>query len=53
MLFTHTRRHSLIPLLAYVDDIVTASNDIPAVTDLKVFLNNNFKLKDLRNLNTF
>lgn len=32
-------------LLVYVDGLVIASNDLVAVTDSKVFLNNNFKSK--------
>ena len=37
----------------YVDDILIASNDIHAVKELKVFLDQEFKLKDLGNLKFF
>ena len=37
----------------YVDDILIASNDVHAVEELKVFLDQEFKLKDLGNLKFF
>ena len=37
----------------YVDDILIASNDIHAVEELKMFMNQEFKLKDLGNLKFF
>ena len=40
-------------LLVYVDDIFIASNDVKAVEDLKLFLDQNFKLKDLGSLKYF
>jgi hypothetical protein len=38
-LFTHTQGASFIALLVYVDDIILASNDPAAISDLTVFLN--------------
>ena len=52
-LFTKKFNHSFIALLVYVDDILIASNDIQAVEELKVFLDQEFKLKDLGNLKLF
>ena len=37
----------------YVDDILLACNDIHAIEELKVFLDQEFKLKDLGNLKFF
>ena len=37
----------------YVDDILIASNDVHAVEEHKVFLDQEFKLKDLGNLKFF
>ena len=37
----------------YVDDIFIASNDVHVVEELKVFLDQEFKLKDLGNLKFF
>ena len=36
-----------------MDDILIASNDVHAVKELKVFLDQEFKLKDLGNLKFF
>jgi hypothetical protein len=52
-LFTKSNGSSFIALLVYVDDIVLASNDKQAIDDLIVFLNNQFKLKDLGPLKFF
>jgi len=52
-LFVRHRNSSFLALLVYVDDIVIASNDQAAVDDLKFFLANRFKLKDLGNLKYF
>lgn len=51
--FSLTRGPSFIGFLFYVDDIVIASFDLPVVSDLKVFLNNNFNLKDVVNMKYF
>ena len=40
-------------ILVYIDDIPIASNDPQSVADLKVLLNNQFKLKDLASLKYF
>lgn len=42
-----------IALLVYVDDIVIASNSNDAISKLTEYLNNQFKLKDLRKLKFF
>jgi hypothetical protein len=52
-LFTRTQGSSFIALLVYVDDIVIASNDSVAVSQLIVVLNDKFKLKDLGPLKFF
>jgi len=52
-LFTKTIGSSFIALLVYVDDIVLASNDSKVIDELIVFLNTQFKLKDLGSLNFF
>jgi hypothetical protein len=52
-LFIKSKGSSFIALLVYVDDIVLASNDKQAIADLIVFLNNQFKLKDLGPLKIF
>ena len=52
-LFTKKFNQSFIALLVYVDDILIASNDVHVVEELKVFLDQEFKLKDLGNLKFF
>lgn len=52
-LFTQLLGSSYIALLVYVDDVVIASNDSIAVSNLIQFLNNKFKLKDLGSLKFF
>jgi hypothetical protein len=52
-LFTKVQGKVFIALLVYVDDIVLASNDVDSVTQLIVFLNSKFKLKDLGTLKFF
>jgi hypothetical protein len=49
-LFTRVQGKIFIALLVYVDDIVLASNDVDAITQLIQFLNNQFKLNDLGDL---
>ena len=46
-LFTKKSHNSFLALLVYVDDILIANNDVKAMEDLKVFLDQKFKLKDL------
>jgi hypothetical protein len=52
-LFTKSTCTSFMTLLVYVDDIVLASNDRQTITNLIVFLNTQFKLKDLGSLRFF
>jgi hypothetical protein len=52
-LFTRIQGSSFIALLVYVDDIILASNDPAAISDLTVFLDQKFKLKDLGSLKYF
>jgi len=52
-LFTRSQGTIFIALLVYVDDIVLASNDADAITQLISFLNTQFKLKDLGDLKFF
>ncbi len=52
-LFTRSKGSSFIALLVYVDDILIASNDPKAITQLKDCLDTQFKLKDLGNLKFF
>uniref|UniRef100_A0A2N9HYD2 Integrase catalytic domain-containing protein n=1 Tax=Fagus sylvatica TaxID=28930 RepID=A0A2N9HYD2_FAGSY len=46
-LFTKQQGSCFIALLVYVDDILIASNNAAAVTELKTYLDSQFKLKDL------
>jgi hypothetical protein len=52
-LFTRVHQSAFVALLVYVDDIVIASNDPIAISDLTVLLNSAFKLKDLGSLKFF
>jgi hypothetical protein len=52
-LVTKVQGKVFIALLIYVDDIVLASNDVDSITQLIVFLNTKFKLKDLGTLKFF
>ena len=45
--------NSFLALLVYVDDTIVASNDNQAVSNLKLFLNSRFKMKDLGPLKYF
>lgn len=40
-------------LLVYVDDVLIASDNVQAMADLKVLLDRQFKLKDLKDLEFF
>ena len=51
--FTRVMKGSIIILLVYVDDILIASNNVDAVNEFKLFLDNKFKLKDLGTLKYF
>ena len=52
-LFTKKTSTSFIALLVYVDDILLASDNKQAVDELKVLLDQQFKLKDLGDLKFF
>ena len=52
-MFTKKNSTSFIVLLVYVDDILIASNNKHAVDELKVLLDQQFKLKDLGDLKFF
>jgi len=44
---------SFITLLVYVDNIILAENSIHHMNEAKQFLNENFRIKDLGQLNFF
>ena len=52
-LFYKKTSTSTIYVDVYVDDIVLTRTDVDAIADLKVYLNNKFKIKDLGLLNYF
>jgi hypothetical protein len=52
-LFIKQDNHSFTTLLVYVDDIIVTSDSSAVVEDIKVFLNNKFKIKDLGQLRYF
>ena len=52
-MFTKKSHKSFLALLVYDDDILIASNDVKVVEDLKVFLDQKFKLKDFGSLKYF
>ncbi|KAL4324423.1 hypothetical protein GQ457_11G022250 [Hibiscus cannabinus] len=52
-LFIKGQGDDFIALLIYVDDVVLASPNIAAITDIKEYLDNAFKIKDLGKLNFF
>jgi hypothetical protein len=52
-LFTRVKGDIFVALLAYVDDIIIASNDTYEVSHLTSFLNTQFKLKSLGPLKYF
>ena len=51
--FTKKRSSSFVALLVYVDDILIASDSLQSVAELKVLLDQQFKLKDLGDLKFF
>ncbi|KAL5798940.1 hypothetical protein ACOSQ2_003760 [Xanthoceras sorbifolium] len=52
-LFIRKQRKSFTALLIYVDDILITGNDPMSITDIKKFLHNKFRLKDLGKLKYF
>ena len=52
-LFVKKTDTSFMALLVYVDDIIVASNDNHAISQLKEFLSTQFKIKDLGSLKYF
>lgn len=52
-LFTSKKGKSFTALLIYVDDILITGNDPIAITTLKQFLHNRFRIKDLGDLKYF
>lgn len=44
---------SVVYVAVYVDDIVLTGKDVDEIADLKFFLNNKFKIKDLGLLHYF
>ncbi|XP_073317219.1 uncharacterized protein [Primulina huaijiensis] len=52
-LFLRTKRSAFVALLVYVDDIVIATNCEKEASDLKMYLDSKFRLKDLGELKYF
>lgn len=52
-LFTWGSRESFVILVVYVDDIIITRTDVAEVSAVKAFLHDQFKIKDLGNLNYF
>lgn len=52
-LFTKVRGASFTILLLYIDDMIITGNDNAIVEELKRFLHNNFRIKDLGHLKYF
>lgn len=51
--FVRQRQSGTIILAVYVDDIVVTGSDKDGISDLKVYLNKNFHMKDLGHLRYF
>lgn len=47
-MFTRVQGDVIVIILVYVDDILAASNNLQPITNFKLFLHDQFKLKDLR-----
>jgi len=52
-LFSKQQGSSMVFLAVYVDDIIVTGNDTTEIATLKTFLDNQFKIKDLGELNYF
>lgn len=52
-LFTKGKDNTFMAVLVYVDDILVASPDLQMIGDLKQFLDDTFKIKDLGELGYF
>jgi hypothetical protein len=52
-LFKRVHKSAFVAMLVYVDDIVIASNDPIAISNLTILLNFAFKLKDLGSFKFF
>ncbi len=52
-MFTQQQGYSFVLLLVYVDDMLITSNNFAAIQSLKIFLDKQFKLKDLDTLKFF
>ena len=52
-MFSHTSTRGKILLIVYVDDIIITSDDIKGIDDLKRYLQNSFRTKDMGKLRYF
>lgn len=52
-LFTKTIDSSIVILVVYVDDILLAGDNYQEMTDLKAFLDHQFRIKDLGSVHYF
>ncbi|KAL0322331.1 UNVERIFIED_CONTAM: Retrovirus-related Pol polyprotein from transposon TNT 1-94 [Sesamum calycinum] len=52
-LFVQSQNDKFTTLLVYVDDVILAGNSLQDIEEAKLFLKNQFKLKDLRKLKYF
>lgn len=48
--FTRLSGSTCLALLAHVDDVIVASNDLKAIHDIKSVFHNTFQIKDLDDL---
>ena len=52
-MFSHTSTRGKILLIVYVDDIIITSDDKKGIDDLKRYLQNSFRTKDMGKLRYF